>query len=49
MADGFQLYLHSFIITKSGEWAVVQQGMNAENRLGTALSLAFSSCARFRL
>ncbi len=28
IADGFQLYLHSFILTKSGEWAVVQQGMN---------------------
>jgi uncharacterized protein len=33
VADGFQLYLHSFAITKSGEWAVVQQGMNFENRL----------------
>lgn len=28
IADGFQLYLHSFVITKAGEWAVVQQGMN---------------------
>ncbi|MBD3346066.1 MAG: DUF763 domain-containing protein [Chitinivibrionales bacterium] len=26
--DGFGLYLHSFIVTKEGEWAVVQQGMN---------------------
>lgn len=26
--DGFQLYLHNFIITNEGEWAVVQQGMN---------------------
>lgn len=33
VADGFQLYLHSFIIHKSGEWAVVQQGMNENNRL----------------
>ena len=33
IADGFQLYLHSFAITKSGEWAVVQQGMNPENHL----------------
>ncbi len=32
IADGFQLYLHSFVITKSGEWTVVQQGMNAEGR-----------------
>jgi hypothetical protein len=31
IADGFQLYLHFFVITKSGEWAVVQQGMNPQN------------------
>jgi hypothetical protein len=34
IADGFQLYLHAFVVTKSGEWTVVQQGMNAGN--GTA-------------
>jgi uncharacterized protein len=28
--DGFQLYLHSFIVTDSGEWVVVQQGMNTD-------------------
>jgi hypothetical protein len=28
IGDGFQLYLHSFIVTSSGDWAVVQQGMN---------------------
>lgn len=28
VADGFQLYLHNFILAKNGEWAVVQQGMN---------------------
>jgi uncharacterized protein len=28
IADGFQLYLHSFFLSASGEWAVVQQGMN---------------------
>ena len=28
IADGFQLYLHTFIVTADGEWAVVQQGMN---------------------
>jgi hypothetical protein len=33
IADGFQLYLHSFIIHKSGEWSVVQQGMNESSRL----------------
>ena len=26
--DGFQLYHHTFIFTKSGNWAVVQQGMS---------------------
>ena len=26
--DGFQIYLHTFIVTDTGEWAVVQQGMN---------------------
>jgi uncharacterized protein len=26
--DGFNLYLHSFILSKEGDWAVVQQGMN---------------------
>jgi hypothetical protein len=33
IADGFQLYLHSFVVHKSGEWTVVQQGMNAGNHL----------------
>ena len=33
VGDGFQLYLHSFVIDRSGEWAVVQQGMNSENRV----------------
>jgi uncharacterized protein len=28
IADGFQIYLHSFILTSTGEWAVVQQGLN---------------------
>jgi hypothetical protein len=28
--DGFQLYLHGFIVTDKGEWVVVQQGMKDE-------------------
>jgi uncharacterized protein len=28
IADGFQIYLHNFIVTSSGEWAIVQQGLN---------------------
>src|SRR5678816_2218133 len=30
VADGFQIYLHSFILTRDGDWAVVQQGMNED-------------------
>jgi hypothetical protein len=30
--DGFDLYLHSFIVTDDGQWVVVQQGMNGEHR-----------------
>jgi len=31
IADGFQLYLHGFILNTEGEWAVVQQGMNGDS------------------
>ncbi len=30
--DGYQIYHHAFFFTDSGQWAVVQQGMNEENR-----------------
>jgi hypothetical protein len=33
IADGFQLYLHTFVVTRSGEWAIVQQGMNGTSAL----------------
>jgi hypothetical protein len=33
VVDGFQLYLHSFVVTQSGEWAVIQQGMNPQNHI----------------
>ena len=33
IVDGFQIYLHSFVLTADGEWAVVQQGMNEASRL----------------
>jgi hypothetical protein len=29
--DGFQLYLHSFIVDKEGSWTVVQQGMRPDS------------------
>src|ERR1700737_4797668 len=30
--DGFDLYLHGFIVTDDGNWVVVQQGMNGDRR-----------------
>ncbi len=30
--DGFDLYLHSFVVAADGQWAVVQQGMNGQRR-----------------
>jgi hypothetical protein len=30
--DGFDLYLHGFIVTDEGRWVVVQQGMNGERK-----------------
>jgi uncharacterized protein len=31
--DGFSLYLHGFVVSAAGDWAVVQQGMLPERRL----------------
>jgi hypothetical protein len=33
IADGFQIYLHNFIVSSDREWAVVQQGMNGRSAL----------------
>ncbi|MCQ2592301.1 MAG: DUF763 domain-containing protein [Treponema sp.] len=30
--DGFQLYQHNFILSKTGNWTVVQQGMNTDEK-----------------
>jgi hypothetical protein len=32
LQDGFDLYLHGFIVADDGAWVVVQQGMNGERR-----------------
>ena len=32
LQDGFDLYLHGFIVADDGRWVVVQQGMNGERR-----------------
>jgi uncharacterized protein len=31
--DGYQLYHHTFLFTQNRRWAVVQQGMNEQNRM----------------
>ncbi len=33
IGDGFQIYLHSFVLSSGGEWAVIQQGMNERTKL----------------
>src|SRR6266403_1234571 len=43
IADGFQIYLHSFVVTSDGEWAVVQQGLN--DRSGMARRYHWHSAA----
>lgn len=30
--DGFDLYLHGFVVSDDGRWVVIQQGMNGERR-----------------
>jgi len=30
--DGFQLYMHNFVLSDEGDWVVVQQGMNTKER-----------------
>lgn len=32
LQDGFDLYLHGFIVADDGKWVVVQQGMNGNSR-----------------
>jgi hypothetical protein len=33
IADGFQIYLHTLVLSARGEWTVVQQGMNPANAM----------------
>jgi len=32
LQDGFGIYLHAFVVTDDGDWTIVQQGMNTEDR-----------------
>jgi hypothetical protein len=33
IADGFQIYLHTFVVSAAGDWAVIQQGLNERTAL----------------
>lgn len=45
--DGFQLYLHSFVVTREGDWAVIQQGMNPNERMARRYHWLSSSLTSF--
>ncbi len=45
--DGYQLYHHCFIFTEKGDWAVVQQGMNDEDRYARRYHWLSSGLERF--
>ncbi|HIE31331.1 MAG TPA: DUF763 domain-containing protein [Methanosarcinales archaeon] len=45
--DGYQLYHHCFVFTKKGEWAVVQQGMNEQDRYARRYHWLSSDALRF--
>ncbi len=51
IGDGFQIYLHTFVLSAKGNWAVVQQGMNDQQvwhgaTIGTRLRFAISLASR---
>ena len=45
--DGFQLYLHTFVVTKEGDWTVIQQGMNPNERMARRYHWLSSSLRSF--
>lgn len=45
--DGFQLYLHTFVVTKEGDWSVIQQGMNPNERIARRYHWLSSSLRSF--
>ncbi|MHC1623817.1 MAG: DUF763 domain-containing protein [Candidatus Methanospirareceae archaeon] len=45
--DGYQLYHHSMFITEKGEWAVIQQGMNPNDRYARRYHWLSSSVKRY--
>ncbi|RJQ52330.1 MAG: DUF763 domain-containing protein [Actinobacteria bacterium] len=47
LQDGFQVYHHSFIFTREGKWAVVQQGMNDSNGRARRYHWLGDNCSDF--
>lgn len=45
--DGFQLYLHNFILTDEGDWTVIQQGMNPLTKTARRYHWLSSNIQRF--
>ncbi|MDI9643909.1 MAG: DUF763 domain-containing protein [Candidatus Verstraetearchaeota archaeon] len=45
--SGYTLYHHSFILTEDGKWAIVQQGMNPENRMARRFHWVSDSLVSF--
>ncbi len=40
LQDGYDLYIHYMLISKSGKWAVIQQGMNPNNKFARRYHLS---------
>ena len=36
--DGFQLYLHCFVVSDEGKWTVIQQGMSANSSMSSGMA-----------
>jgi uncharacterized protein len=47
IADGFQIYLHSFVVASNGEWVVVQQGLNDQSGMARRYHWHSSSVRSF--
>ena len=45
--DGFQLYQHNFVVTRDGQWTVIQQGMNPATKTARRYHWSSSSLRSF--
>ncbi len=47
LQDGYSIYHHSMIVSKSGSWTVIQQGMNVEKRMARRYHWLSSKVRKF--